>query len=361
MNHKQACEAELGLLKELTEAFGVSGFEDEVREKIRTRVTPLADHVEVDLLGNLYAVLNPDQEFTLMLDAHMDEVGFVIKGLEEDGFLKLAPVGGWDVRLLPGQTVLVRGTRGTYHYGLMGSIPPHVQEPEEKTRVLGWRDLFVDVGARDRGQLADMGIRVGCAALIPQSLRLLGGHMVLAKALDDRAGCALLVETLENLARQRPKGRIVFTFSSSEEVGCRGARVAAQKWRPHLALAVEGTMATDTPGVRPEQRVSALGQGPVVTTMDKSLIVPEKLVEWILGTAEGLGIPYQIKTPLMGSTDAGAIQLTATGVLTGVLAVPCRYSHSPTSLMLLDDFSATQRLLEALVRDALTIHGEMQR
>lgn len=358
MNHGQPPDQVLELLKELTEAFGVSGFEDEVREKIRQRVTPLADQVEVDALGNLHAVLNPKQEFTLMLEAHMDEVGFVVKGLEEDGFLRLAPLGGWDVRLLPGQTILVRGTKGRFYTGLLGSIPPHVQEAEEKNKVLGWKDLFVDVGVKNKAELTKMGIRVGCAALIPQTLRVLGQGTVMAKALDDRAGCALLVRTLESLASERPRYRIVVTFSSSEEVGCRGARVAAWRWSPHLALAVEGTMATDTPGVRPEQRVSAMGKGPVVTTMDKSLIVPERLVERILDTAEKLGIPYQIKTPLMGSTDAGAIQRSGRGVLTGVIAVPCRYSHSPTSLMRLEDFLNTQRLLEALAREAEDIYKE---
>lgn len=360
MNGGQTRSEVIELLRELTEAFGVSGFEEEVREKIRNRVTPLADLVEVDVLGNLHAVLNPDREFTLMLEAHMDEVGFVVKGLEEDGFLRLAPLGGWDVRLLPGQAILVRGAGGRYHSGLVGSIPPHVQEAEEKNRVLGWKDLFADVGARNKEELRKMGIRPGCVALIPQTLRVLGQETVMAKALDDRAGCALLVKTLESLAGKRPPWRTVVTFSSSEEVGCRGARVAAQRWSPHLALAVEGTMATDTPGVRPEQRVSSLGRGPVVTTMDKSLIVPEKLVEKILDAAEKLGIPYQIKTPLVGSTDAGAIQVSGKGVLTGVIAVPCRYSHSPTSLMRLEDFMNTQRLLEALARQAGDIYEEIR-
>lgn len=358
MTQEHNSEHVLELLRELTEAFGVSGFEEEVRGKILARVKPISDRVELDAMGNLYAVLNPDEEFTLMLDAHMDEVGFVVKGIQQDGFLRLAPLGGWDVRLLPGQTILIRATAGRYYPGLVGSIPPHVQEAQDKNRVPGWEDIFVDVGARNPGELRQMGIRLGCAAVIPQELRVLWNGAVMAKALDDRAGCALLVLTLENLARQRPRGRVVLSFSSTEEVGCRGARVAAQRWSPHLALAVEGTMATDTPGVKPGQRVSALGGGPVVTTMDKSLIVPERLVEWIINRAEQLGIPYQIKTPLVGSTDAGAIQSSGLGVLTGVISVPCRYSHSPASLMLLEDFQHTLRLLEALVREAPFIYKE---
>ncbi|MGQ9857958.1 MAG: M42 family metallopeptidase [Thermodesulfobacteriota bacterium] len=356
MIHGEQRDHALKLLTELTEAFGVSGFEEEVRNKIRARVEPLADRLEVDSIGNLYAVLNPYGRITLMLDAHMDEVGLVVRGLEKDGFLRVAPVGGWDVRLLPGQSILVRGSKGRLYEGLVGSIPPHVQEAEEKNRVFGWKDLFVDVGAKDIEELKKMGIRLGCAAVVPQSLKVLGDGKVMAKALDDRVGCALLILTLENLCKRKPQDRVVFTFSSSEEVGCRGARVAAHRLGPKLALAVEGTMATDTPEVRPDQRVSALGGGPVITTMDKSLIVPEKVVDWIIDTAERLGIPYQIKTPLVGSTDAGAIQSSGMGVLTGVISVPCRYGHSPTSLMSLEDFFNTQRLLEALIQEASCIY-----
>ena len=347
------------LLGELSEAFGVSGFEEEVREKIRGQVAPWADEVHTDPLGNLHAVLNPGASFTLMLDAHMDEVGFVVKSIEDGGFLRLAPMGGWDVRIVPGQTIVVRGRGGQCHWGVVGSIPPHVQEGQEKKGSLGWKDIFVDMGAGDSGEVRRMGIRVGSPALLPQSLRLLGEGTVLGKALDDRAGCAVLVRTLESLFRNRPDFRVVATFSSTEEVGCRGARVAGQRWEPQMAIALEGTMATDTPGVRSDQRVSSLGKGPVVTAVDKSLIVPERLVDRILDLSGSLGIPCQIKTPLVGSTDGGAIHLTSKGVLTAVIAVPCRYIHSPTCIMRLDDLLHTQRLIEALVPEAPKIYQEM--
>ncbi len=360
MNDESARAGVVELLRDLSEAFGVSGFEEEVRERIRTRVAPVVDEIHGDPLGNLHAVLNPAASFTVMLDAHMDEVGFVVKAIEEGGFLRLAPMGGWDVRILPGRDVTVRGMDGCYHLGVIGSVPPHVQEAQEKSKVLAWEDLFVDVGARSAADVRDMGIRVGSPALLPQPFRLWNDKTVLGKALDDRAGCALLIRILEALSKDRPDIRVVATFSSSEEVGCRGARVAGQRWEPQMAIVLEGTMATDTPGIKPEQRVSALDKGPVVTAVDKSLIVPEQLVDRILRTAERLTIPCQIKTPLVGSTDGGAIHLTNRGVLTAVIAVPCRYIHSPTCIMRLDDLLHTQRLLEALVRDARKIHEEMQ-
>lgn len=346
------------LLRELSEAFGVSGFEGEVRGRIRGLVEPLADSVEEDPLGNLHAVIDGGGSFTVMLDAHMDEVGFVIKGIEENGFLRLAPIGGWDVRVLPGQAILVRGRGGERHWGVVGSVPPHVQEAEEKNRVLGWKDLFVDIGASGAAEVRRMGIRVGSPAALHQPFRVLGENAVMGKALDDRAGCALLIRVLESVARERPGCRVVATFSSAEEVGSRGARVAAQRWEPQMALVLEGTLSTDTPGVRPDQRVSSLGRGPVLTAVDRSLIVPEVLLERIISVAESLGIPWQIKTPLVGSTDGGAIQLSARGVVTAVLAVPCRYIHSPACMMRLTDLFHAVHLVEALVRDAEKIYHE---
>jgi tetrahedral aminopeptidase len=360
MSERQDHSDLVEILKELSEAFGVSGFEEEVREKIRARVGFHVDEVHVDPLGNLHAVINPDAPFTLMLDAHMDEVGFVVKSIDEGGFLRLAPMGGWDVRIIPGQNVVVRGPGGRLSWGVVGSLPPHVQEGKEKDSPLAWKDLFVDVGARNSAEIVERGIRVGSPALIPQPFRLLDDGTILGKALDDRAGCAVLIWTLAALSEQRPEFRVVATFSSSEEVGCRGARVAAQMWEPHMAIVIEGTMATDTPGVRADQRVSSLGKGPVITAVDKSLIVPEGLVERILRLARTLDIPHQIKTPLVGSTNGGAIQLTSRGVLTSVIAVPCRYIHSPTCVMRLEDLLHTQRLVETFVREAQTIYREIQ-
>jgi tetrahedral aminopeptidase len=359
MNRQVADRDAIELLRELSEAFGVSGFEEEVRERIRDRVAPWVDELHVDPLGNLHGVLNPDRPLTLMLDAHMDEVGFVVRSLEDSGFLRLAPIGGWDLRILPGQTVFVRGQGGKAHWGVIGTIPPHVLGGEEKERVVGWKDLFVDVGAGSAAELGAMGIRVGSPALLPQKFRQLAGDVLFGKALDDRAGCVVLIRLLERLFVNRPEVRVVATFSCGEEVGSRGAQVAARHWRPQMAMVIEGTLATDSPGVRPDQQVSSLGRGPVVTTVDRSLIVREPVIEWIIRTAESREIPWQMKTPMVGSTDGGAIQLSADGVLTWVVAVPCRYIHSPGCLVRLEDLTNTQSLVEALVHDAPRIYREI--
>jgi endoglucanase len=348
------------LLGELSEAFGVSGFEEEVRGIIQSRVQSIADEIHVDPLGNLHAVMGRESPFTLLLDAHMDEVGFLVKAIEEDGFLRLVPVGGWDPRLLPGQTVWVRARNGRGYTGVVGSVPPHVQETEDRKKPFDWKDLFVDVGARDPQEVARMGIRLGSPAVIPQPFLHLTEGSFLGKALDNRAGCAILIRLLESLRRASVEGmRVVAVFSTGEEVGFRGATVAARRWRPQMALILEGTIATDTPGILPHQRVAALGRGPVLTTADRTLIVPERLLEKILHLAETKRIPHQIKTPMVGGTDGGVIHTSSEGVLTAVVAVPCRYIHSPRCLLRREDLLHTEQLVESIVREAPRIYREV--
>lgn len=340
------------LLRELSESFGVSGFEQEVRHRIRESMEPIADQVLVDAFGNLHAVLNPQEAFTVMLEAHMDEVGMVVRSIEEGGFLRLAPLGGWDPSLLPGRTVEIRARDGKIHRGVVGSVPPHIQEDKDRRGPLRWEQLFADIGARDAEEVRQMGIRVGSPALLPQTLFTVRDGVMVGKALDDRAGCAILVMTMASLSRKRPAHRVVATFSCAEEVGTRGAQVAGRLWEPDLAVVVEGTAATDTPEIPAHQRGPHLGKGPVITAVDRSIIVPEWLVERILQAADSGGIPWQMKTPLVGSTDAGPIHTSGKGVPTAVLAVPCRYIHSPACLARDEDILNTQRLVEILARGA---------
>lgn len=346
----------IGLLGELSEGFGVSGFEGEVRERLKKELEPLVDEISTDPLGNLHAVVNPEADFTLLLDAHMDEVGFVVSKVEEDGFLRISPIGSWDPILLPGRQAAVKSAEGIMHLGVIGSIPPHVQDKDQRTTPLRWEDLFLDIGASNAGEVSDLKVRVGSPGLVHQPFVSIGQDYFAGKALDNRAGCAVLVRVLELLNASPVDFRVIALFSCAEEVGARGARVAVERWRPHMAVVIEGTMATDTPGVKPEKKGVFCGKGPVVTAMDKTIIVPETLVEATLGLARRLGIPYQIKPPLLGATNAGAIQSVGSGVITGVIAVPCRYIHSPAAAVKLSDILWTVDLVENFVREAPRIY-----
>lgn len=339
------------LLEKLSTAFGVSGFEDEVRQVIHQFVKPLVDEVRIDALGNLIATRHGKPDFTLMLDAHMDEVGLIVSYIEEKGFLRFATVGGWDARILPAQVVKVRTREGRLITGVIGSLPPHVLKPEDREKPFKLEDLFIDVGASSAEEVRKMGIRIGDPAVPYYPFERLSENLVGGKAFDDRAGCAVAIRVLHELQRENLDLTLVCNFAIGEETGLRGARAAAYSINPNVALALEGTIGADVPGVVPARQPTALGKGPAITIADSSLIVSRRIVEALEQIAEKLRISYQYKLPIYGGTDAGAIHTTRGGILSGVLSVPCRYIHSQFSLMRLDDFENTVKLTVDFVRE----------
>ena len=344
------------VLRELSDVFGVAGFEDETREAIANLVTPFVDEVRTDALGNLFAIrratTNAAETKTLMLDAHMDEIGFIVKWIDENGYLRFAPIGGWDERIVPGHRVVLLTRDGTKHHGVIGTAPPHILAPEERTKPIPMEKMFIDVGATSQDEVAAMGIRIGDPLTIHYPFTALRDGTVTGKAFDDRAGCTVLVETAQRLAEHELEMNVAFSFVFGEEVGLRGARTAAYQLEPDLAIAIEGTIGADMPGVPPESQPVRLGEGPAISVADRSIVVARRLVAAIESVAESAGIPYQYKLPTYGGTDAGAIHLTRGGVLAGVLSVPCRYIHSPISTLRLTDLESTIRLTTAFV-DAL--------
>lgn len=348
----------IGLLRELCDAHGVSGYEDDVREIIGRRVKPLVDEVRTDPLGNLIAVREGATPAapTLMIDAHMDEIGLVVSYVERAGFLRFAAVGGWDERVLPAQAVAVRTRAGTIVPGVIGAIPPHIQRDEDRRKPYGVDAMFIDVGARSREEVAELGIGVGDSAVPSQPFGVLSNGAVMGKALDDRAGCAVAIQVLEALASEpRLPVRVAAVFSTFEEVGARGAHVASYTVDPQIALVLEGTVAGDFPGVPESRSPSAQGRGPVVTIMDRNTHCPPKVVRFLESLAERNGIEYQHKTPIFGGTDGARIHVSRAGVLTGIVSVPCRYIHSPRAVMRMDDFEQTVRLAGAFARECATL------
>ena len=340
------------VLRELSDGFGVAGFEDEVRETIRDFVSPLVDEVRTDALGNLFAIRRGSDERTLMLDAHTDEVGFIVKWIDENGYLRFAPIGGWDERIVPGHRVTILTREGTKLHGVIGTAPPHIVPPEDRKKPIPMDRMFVDVGATTVEEVAEMGIRIGDPFTIHYPFTELRNGCVTGKAFDDRAGCTVLIETARRLVEHSLGMNVAFSFVFGEELGLRGARTAAYQLEPDLAIAIEGTIGADMPGVPPESQPVRLGHGPSISVADRSIVVSRKIVAALEAVAENAGIPYQHKLPIYGGTDAGAIHLTRGGVLAGVISVPCRYIHSPISTLRLDDLENTIRLTTSLV-DAL--------
>ncbi len=342
----------IGLLRELSDAFGVSGFEDEVRDLVRTLVSPHVDEVVTDTLGNLFAIRrasNPDAK-TLMLDAHLDEIGFIVKWIEKDGFLRFAPIGGWDSRIIPGHRVKIQTRSGEFQAGVIGTAPPHILSPEERKAPLSIEKMFIDIGAISVEEAQGMGIRIGDPLTIHYPFMELKDGYVTGKAFDDRAGCAVLIEAAERTAGLDLGVNVVFAFVFGEEVGLRGARTAAFQIEPDLAIAVEGTIGADMPGVPDHSQPVRLGCGPAISVADRSIVVTRKVLTAMESIAETADIPYQYKLPTYGGTDAGAIHLTRGGVLAGIVSVPCRYIHSPISTLRLSDIELTSRFVTELVK-----------
>jgi endoglucanase len=342
------------LLEKLCNLPGVPGFEEPVREVIGDLIRPWVDELRIDTLGNLIATRRGTSDFTLMLDAHMDEIGFLVQHIDDQGFLRFTPMGGCDQRLLPSHLLTILTADGRRIEGVVGTEPPHILKAADRDKVIPMEELFLDVGATTRQEVMDMGIGVGDPIVAHYPFRRLGRDTVAGKALDDRAGCAVIIQVLEALQDMALEATVVAAFVVNEERGMVGARTATYQIEPDMALVLEGTVAADVPGVAAPRQPTVQGRGPAITVADNSFIAPRRMVQALQRVAASQGIPWQIKTPSYGGTDAGVIHQSRGGVLTGVVSVPCRYIHSPFSTCRLSDFDHTWKLLAAFCQEATT-------
>lgn len=321
---------------------GLSGREEPVRRRVAGLLAGRVDSLRTDALGNLIAVKGAGKPGPrLMLSAHMDEVGFLVSGIDAEGYLRFVKVGGLDDRILPGKQVRV-GAQGIP--GVILARPPHLQKREEKERVVPATDLRIDIGARSREQ-AERHVAVGDSVLFDAGFAELGAGRVAGRAFDDRAGCAVLVHTL----LETYPCEVVGVFTVQEEVGLRGAGPAAYAVDPQLALVLEVTGASDVPGASPEAEATALGAGPAITFIDRATLPPAALVELLVDTAQRAGIPWQWRKTVAGGTEAGRILQTRAGIPAGTVSVPCRYIHSPWAVLDLADLANTLTLTRAFV------------
>lgn len=343
------------ILEELSNAFGVSSAEGEVRKIIVEAVTDYADSWRIDTIGNLFVTrrhrLEPEAPpLKVMVTAHMDEVGFMVSEIKSSGLLKFKPVGSFDRRILLGKAVVVGRDRVP---GVIGLKPVHLLKRSERYTVGSVGSMSIDIGANSdsNGQ-----VQVGDFATFATEFGYLGGQAdesapetgrVKGKAFDDRVGCAVLVELLKG---DYPVD-LVAVFTVQEEIGSRGAQVAAYAVEPDLAFVLECTAADDLPRHNEEadEGFPRLGDGPAITVMDRSFIADRKLVDLLIETAEAAGLPYQFKRPGIGGTDAGVVHTIREGVPSAVVSVPARYIHAPAAVLDLTDFWNTVKLMTAVL------------
>lgn len=331
------------LLEELCSLDGVSGQEDMVREYIIEQIQDDCSY-RIDEMGNIIAFKKGKStpQKKLLLSAHMDEVGLIVTSITEDGCLRFSPVGGIDPRVLIATRVkFLNGVKG-----VISAVPVHLLTPEERGKIPETQSLVIDIGAKDRQQ-AEQNIHPGDVAVFDSEFLQLGEETVKAKAIDDRFGCALLIE----LIKQELPWDVTFTFTVQEEVGLRGAKTAAYTVAPDYAIIVEATTAADVRGVPEEKQVCKLGGGGVVSFMDSRTYYSQRLYKMAFALAEKRGIPIQTKTVIAGGNDAGAIQQAGKGAEVIAVSLPCRYIHSPSCVVNRKDMEACAELVSALIHE----------
>lgn len=335
----------LNTVKELCALSGVGGREDEVREYIKARAAAYADEIRVDAMGNLIVFkkgAKPTKN-KLMLCAHMDEVGLLVRAITDEGYLKFERVGMIDPRILVGKKVLVGEKKLP---GVIGIKAYHLVSEEEEKKPPKPEDLYIDIGACDKKQ-AEALVELGDPCIFDSECVEFGDGMLKAKAIDDRLNCALFLKILE---RDLPMD-VTFVFSVQEEVGMRGAFGAAFSVEPEIALVTDCTTASDFPDVKPGNQVCQVGGGPAIPFMDKGAIADRALFEQMRRVAEEHNIPWQTKHYVSGFTDSSAIQPTKEGVRVVVVSAPIRYLHAPCSVGLIEDFENMLKLLWYFIED----------
>jgi putative aminopeptidase FrvX len=335
-------------LEKLSNACGVTGREDEVRNLLIKLMKPHADEITVDKLENVIATkMGKKGSLKVMIAAHMDEVGLMVKTITKEGFLQFAKMGGIDDRILLAQKVIVHTQKGPLQ-GIIGSKPPHIQKEEERKKVITYDHLFIDVGAENLKGANNMGVRVGDPVSFDVKYARLTSDVVTGKAFDDRVGCAIMIEALKHLKSTDCTLYAVGTVQ--EEVGLRGATTATFGIDPDVGIALDVTVAGDVPGVREFDTSMKMGKGPVLTVADAGFITHPKVLRLLRDTAEENKIGYQLETGLPGSTDAARMSLTRQGVPSGTVSVATRYIHSPAGILSLKDAEKAAKLTVAAIQ-----------
>lgn len=335
-------------LRELSEAIGVSGKEEAVRRIVLDAIKAHVTDVRIDALGSVTALKagTGERGLRVMVAAHMDEIGFMVMGFDGDGLIRFTNIGGIDERILPGLRVRVGSDQLP---GVVIWTPIHRNRDQNTVKL---SNLRIDIGANSKDEAGGK-VKPGDRIAFDSRFMDIGARMMRGKAFDDRAGCSLLIDVLQG--GPYPVD-VLAAFTVQEEVGLRGAQVAANRLMPDVAFVLEGTTAADQPNpmaepddeevINPTCRVQG---GPALTVMDRSMIVPPRLLRLVRETAEAEGIPYQLKTQPGGGTDGGAIHLSSGGVPTAVISLPCRYIHSPTAYLHRDDYDNALRLIKAVL------------
>ncbi|WP_406670032.1 M42 family metallopeptidase [Methanolobus sp. ZRKC4] len=342
------------LIEKLSNAHGISGSEGNIKAILEEELKPYADEMMTDKMGNL-VVVKKGEGPSIMLAAHMDEIGLMVKYIDDKGFLRFVTIGGWFDQTLHSQRVIVHTKNGPIP-GVIGSKPPHVMKAEDRKKPVKADDMFIDVGAKDKKDAEKMGIEVGTPISMDREVKKLANGKITGKAFDNRAGCAIVIETMKQLSKADLKATLYVVGTVQEEVGLKGARTSAFGLNPDIAIAIDTTIPGDHPGMTKNESALDIGKGGAITIADASgrgLIAAPQVVKWIVETGDKNEIPYQMDVGDGGTTDATAIHLTRDGIPTGVLSVATRYIHSPVEVL---DVADLQHCSDLVAKAVLSVN-----
>lgn len=334
-------------LKKVVDSPSPSGFEQPVQSFVRSLLSGLADEVTIDVHGNLSAILNPGGRPRVMIAAHCDEIGFMVRYIDENGFIYFSSIGGIDPHVVPGHRVHIHGRSQTV-LGTIGRKPIHALEEEERKKLSKLDDMWIDIGAPDKKAASEF-VAVGDAITFATTIERFIGRYVVSRGLDDKVGTVLLCEVIKRLAKEKVSAAVYATSTVQEEIGLRGARTAAFALDPDIGIAIDVDLATDFPGMEMKKNGEVrLGKGPVIC---RGPNINPKVERLLIDAAEQDSIPYQISGASRATpTDANVIQISRAGVAAGLVSIPCRYLHTPAEVINLDDLEHAVQLLCAFLR-----------
>ncbi|OYT49247.1 peptidase M28 [Candidatus Bathyarchaeota archaeon ex4484_231] len=347
-------EKAINILKQMTESFGPSGFERETSRIIKNYMEKYSDEVLADKLGSVVFVAKGEQERPhVLLAGHIDEVGFVVSGIDEKtGFLSFNPVGGWWDQVLLSQRVVVRTAKGDLH-GVIAAKPPHLLSEEDRKKVVTQKQMFIDIGVTSKEEAEKTGVKIGDPVVPWSPFSLVqGGKVAMGKAFDDRIGAFIIMEAIRNIKEKNiaHPNTVYGAATVQEEVGLRGAQTVAHLVDPDVGIVLEVDISGDVPGIKPFEAPAKMGKGPSLLTFDRSMIPNQPLKQFVWETAKEAGIPLQLSQVARGGTDAGRIHLNRVGCPSVVISVPTRHIHSHVGLLSLEDTENAVKLIIELIK-----------
>lgn len=341
-------DAQFQFLRALVDTTGPSGYEQQAQRVWIEHVRGAAESVKVDMMGNAIAALNSGGNPKVMMEAHIDEIGFIVKYIGDDGFLYFAPIGGFDPSTLAGNRVSIMGTNGPV-LGVIGRKPTHLIDPEERKNAPEIKNMWIDIGATSREEAQSL-VGIGDAGGRCAGVERLRGNFLTGNSFDDRVCCYIVAEAFRNLAEGTPQAAVYAVSGVQEEIGLRGARVAAYEVNPQIGIALDVIWTSDHPHTsKTELGEIVAGKGPVLS---RGASTNPKVYQRLVKAAEAEGVQYQIEAaPSSTHTDEDVIQMARSGVATGLISVPTRYLHTASEVLNTDDVDGAVRILTRFVRD----------